>query len=109
LVMTRKRVAELHKHHPGPLEDCAICRGRLRAQAMAEAPIRLMVETWSVGIGESFTELGTVWPVIEDHGKCEGALSSTWCGQVDMKGDAIAYFKDRKDAQAYAAWKNSHG
>jgi hypothetical protein len=35
-------------------------------------------------------DIGVVWPVVEDHGKC-------WCGTCDMTVP-VAFFVNREDA-----------
>lgn len=48
---------------------------------------------YRVGVGVSLTEIGVLWPVIEDHGKCG-------CGTVDLVS-TVAYMDSRERAEQY--------
>ncbi len=50
------------------------------------------------GHGDSFTHLGVLYSVIEDHGPCG-------CGAVEMFS-TVAYFPDLPMAHLYCDWRN---
>lgn len=56
------------------------------------------IQLFSVGTGLSLAHLGTVWPVIHEHGKCG-------CGLEEMRS-TVAYFTLREDAERYATFRN---
>ena len=48
--------------------------------------------------GESFTDLGVLYSVIQDHGRCG-------CGLEEMIS-TVAYFRDLPTAHLYCDWRN---
>jgi hypothetical protein len=76
------------------------CTDRNKAQLEAEvkadfAPTR---RTFRVGPFRESRDIGVVWPVLEDHGKCD-------CGACDLTSP-VAFFIDSVDAEKWVSERN---
>jgi hypothetical protein len=56
---------------------------------------------FKVGDCRESRDIGVVWPVLEDHGKCG-------CGACDLVSP-VAFFVDRRDADRWASERNTRG